>query len=150
MATPGGAAYVYDHGLSRSLGMAPTNYARYTMPMLVELGMNGVPAFDREFLAPFGNTVADLLSNREPFEHADLLASDVGGGKSRAGIGRSDYALRGERGSSNFFASFMPLVRFDPSGRIYRAATQAAEIEDNTITYAAGLVYAFAALAVDH
>ena len=66
--------------------MAPTNYARYTMPMLVELGMNGVPAFDREFLAPFGNTVAYLMLNREPFEHADLLASDVGGGgKSRAG-----------------------------------------------------------------
>ena len=31
----------------------------------------------------------------------------------------------------------MPFVRFDPSGRIYRAATQAAEIEDNTMTYAA-------------
>jgi hypothetical protein len=139
--TSGGPAYVYDHGFSRPYAMAETNYARYTMPMLVELGTLGLRPFDASFLRPFANTVAYLMLNREPFEHAGLLAPDVGGGRSLAGIRRSKDAIDGVRFSSNFFGPFMPFARFDDSGRILEAMRQAAE-QDHELVYAAGLVYA--------
>jgi hypothetical protein len=140
--TPGGDAYVFDHGFDEPYGMVRTIYARYTLPVILELSLTGLKPFDEEFVRPFANTVAYLLLDREPFESEGLLAPDVGGGKKHAGISRSDAARSKVRYDSNRLPEFVPFIRYDESGRILDAVR---ETNDDINAYrtilAAGMVF---------
>ena len=121
--SPGGEAFVFDHGFAdREHGMTMTNYARYTMPIILEFAVLDISVFEEAVLAAFANTVAyHLLDQTPPFEPTDLMGPDVGGGESVAGIVQSRAALEGVRTGVNRFVFFAPFVRYDSSGRIMDA-----------------------------
>ena len=141
--TPGGTAYVYDHGFGgERYGMPPTTYARYTMPVVLELAITGLEPFDTEFVEPFANTIAFLMLGDEPFTSQGLLAADIGGGDRAGGVRASEFVDEDDRYDSNRFPGLTPYVRFDDSGRILEAVQQVGdEITADRLVLAAGMVY---------
>jgi hypothetical protein len=126
--TPGGEAYVFDHGFDdREFSAAPTTYARYTMPIVLELALMGLERFRESDMRRFANTVAHLMLDEEPFEPESLLAPDVAGGRAMAGLLKSQGAREGTRVGSLRFPYYVPFARFDESGRIVGAVDAALE-----------------------
>lgn len=143
--TDGGPAYVYDHGFGDPHGMTPTTYARYTLPVALELAVTGLPPFDEDFVAPFGNTVGQLILRDPPFTSGNLLAPDVAGGIPRAGIAMSARAEEEEHYGSNRLPGLVPYIAFDESGRTLEAVEAlGSDVDGFRLVLAAGMVYALA------
>jgi hypothetical protein len=142
--TAGGDAYVYDHGFGgERYGMPPTTYARYTMPVMLELAITGLEPFGVELVEPFANTIAFLMLGDEPFSTKGLLAADIGGGERAGGVRASEFVDEDERYDSNRFPALTPFGRFDDSGRIFEVVERIGDkITSDRLVLAAGMVYA--------
>lgn len=102
----------------------PTTYARYVYADVVELHLEGFRQWGAADLSLFANTISELVLDRDGASGNDWFASDIGGGKSRAGI-PSDGSWKRLNTHGWSWSPYALLSAWDETGRLGSVSSDA-------------------------
>ena len=95
----------------------PTTYARYVYADALELHLEGFYRWGDADLSLFANTISEFVLDRDGTSGRDWFASDIGGGKTRAGI-RSDSSWKRMTTHGWTWSPYALLSAWDDTGRL--------------------------------